>query len=400
MTKEAYLLLAEAKWQELEQLQSVGDFYNYEKRFAEIWVDLGRAVLESSIGEIPNDRRKKKVQTRFGRIDIANRHPFSIPVNGFQISPVMQELMVYTGQWDAYGKGVELLGKLAQVEVGSTQLYRVSNAYGGLLEPLMELAPAAKEVGENAVVYAEVDGSMILTEEGWQEVKVGRVFREEDCRESACEKRGNVIEQSEYAAYLGHYQGFTKRFDPLVRHYQYLGPLLVFLSDGATWIRNWVSEHYPNATQILDFMHVKEHLAALAEHAFPSAEKRKQWVSKQADLLCEGHFDNVLEAVLSFKFEHPKAQEEQRIQANYLRENKYRMQYKEYLEQGFFIGSGAIESAHRTVVQRRLKLSGQRWTKQGAANILNLRVTYMSNNWDRVTNLIKQYQPRQMAKAA
>ena len=66
MTKEAYLLLAEAKWQELEQLQSVGDFYNYEKRFAEIWVDLGRAVLESSIGEIPNDRRKKKSKPDLG----------------------------------------------------------------------------------------------------------------------------------------------------------------------------------------------------------------------------------------------------------------------------------------------------------------------------------------------
>ena len=60
MTKESYLVLAEAKWGELEQLKSIGDFYNYEKRFAEIWVELGRAVLESSIGEIPNDRRKKK----------------------------------------------------------------------------------------------------------------------------------------------------------------------------------------------------------------------------------------------------------------------------------------------------------------------------------------------------
>ena len=41
-------------------MQAIGDFYNYEKRFAEIWVELGHAVLESSIGEIPKDRRKKK----------------------------------------------------------------------------------------------------------------------------------------------------------------------------------------------------------------------------------------------------------------------------------------------------------------------------------------------------
>jgi hypothetical protein len=61
MTKEEYLRLAETKWPELEQLKAAGDFYAYEKRFAEIWFELGRAVLESSVSEIPADRRKKKV---------------------------------------------------------------------------------------------------------------------------------------------------------------------------------------------------------------------------------------------------------------------------------------------------------------------------------------------------
>jgi hypothetical protein len=60
MTKEHYLRLAESKWPELEQLKTAGDFYAYEKRFAEIWLELGRAVLESSVSEIPADRRKKR----------------------------------------------------------------------------------------------------------------------------------------------------------------------------------------------------------------------------------------------------------------------------------------------------------------------------------------------------
>lgn len=60
MTKEEYLLLAESKWSELASLQTAEDFYAYEKRFAEIWVELGRSVLESSLGEIPQDRRKKR----------------------------------------------------------------------------------------------------------------------------------------------------------------------------------------------------------------------------------------------------------------------------------------------------------------------------------------------------
>lgn len=60
MTKEDYLRLAEIKWPELEQLKAAGDFYAYEKRFAEIWIELGRAVLESSVSEVPTDRRKKR----------------------------------------------------------------------------------------------------------------------------------------------------------------------------------------------------------------------------------------------------------------------------------------------------------------------------------------------------
>ena len=60
MTKEEYLRMAESKWPELEELKAAGDFYAYEKRFSEIWVELGRAVLESSISVAVSDRRKKR----------------------------------------------------------------------------------------------------------------------------------------------------------------------------------------------------------------------------------------------------------------------------------------------------------------------------------------------------
>ena len=64
MTKEEYLHLAETKWPELAALKEAGDFYAYEKRFAELWMELGQAVLASSFGELPADRRKKKALKR------------------------------------------------------------------------------------------------------------------------------------------------------------------------------------------------------------------------------------------------------------------------------------------------------------------------------------------------
>jgi hypothetical protein len=59
--------------------------------------------------------------------------------------------------------------------------------------------------------------------------------------------------------------------------------------------------------------------------------------------------------------------------------NIERMDYKTYknIRVGL-IDAGAIESAHRTVVQKRMKQSGQRWSNKGAQNMLNLRVLSMN----------------------
>ena len=60
MTKTEYLALAESKWASLEALQSEENFYDYEKKFDKIMTDLGKVLLEQSLGEVPLDRRNKK----------------------------------------------------------------------------------------------------------------------------------------------------------------------------------------------------------------------------------------------------------------------------------------------------------------------------------------------------
>ena len=60
LTKEEYLALAEAKYQDLQELRSKATFYDYEKSFVGLWQDLGRQVVEKSLSDLPKDRRKKK----------------------------------------------------------------------------------------------------------------------------------------------------------------------------------------------------------------------------------------------------------------------------------------------------------------------------------------------------
>ena len=70
----------------LAQLQALATqpaFYDYEKSFEAIWMEPGRQVLERNVGPVPADRRKKKMTTRFGPIQIANSQAFSHHPNEF-----------------------------------------------------------------------------------------------------------------------------------------------------------------------------------------------------------------------------------------------------------------------------------------------------------------------------
>lgn len=60
MTKQEYLQAAEARYDELQRLNLINDFYNYELEFVKLWQDLGREVLEKNISTLPKDKRKKK----------------------------------------------------------------------------------------------------------------------------------------------------------------------------------------------------------------------------------------------------------------------------------------------------------------------------------------------------
>ena len=60
MNREEFIKLTSDKWPELEKLKAEGSFYEYEKRFEEIWLELGRQVLEKSISAPGKDHRVQK----------------------------------------------------------------------------------------------------------------------------------------------------------------------------------------------------------------------------------------------------------------------------------------------------------------------------------------------------
>ena len=298
---------------------------------------------------------------------------------------MMQELMVYAGQLDCYGRSHEVIKQFLQVEVNASQVYRVTDTYWEELGKTVNEEKTLAPIKQQETLYVQADGSMILTrEENWKEVKVGRLFNASDC--IRMNEKPGWIKQSQYVAHLGDHRCFIEQMDKLIESYGSLGERLVFISDGAPWIRNWMADTFPDAVSILDYYHATQYPYPFAESHFTDRQESLRWIEMQKKLLLNSKVTIVVDNIRKLAHGQPHA----RKVLEYFQANQNRMDYKKYLQIGCgIIGSGAIESAHRTVVQKRLKLSGQRWSKKGAQNMLNLKVTEMNRQWSKAVKLVK-----------
>jgi hypothetical protein len=292
----------------------------------------------------------------------------------------MQSLMVYAGVSDVYGESEAFFETFLRVSVSSSQVYRVTvDAGEALCEVALYEGKTYKASSEK--VYGMVDGSMIFTDDGWKEVKVGRVFSSQ-----ALVRQGSEttiprfeVQQSDYCACQDTNEVFKPKFESLLAHVS--AEQMVLINDGCTWIGQWLQNKYPKATHILDYYHAVEHLAQATQNVL----KPSDWLEKQKDLLKESKLDDVIDNILKMK-QLDKNVKDKLIQ--YYENNRYRMDYATYLAKGLCIGSGAIEATHRTLIQKRMKLSGQRWGT-GTDAMIKLRVAFKSNKQHIVNQLFR-----------
>lgn len=325
------------------------------------------------------------------------------------ISPLLQSLQLEFSAQQPFGRACDLLTTaLPRAQANSSQSQRLMQYLGGqaAVEEALLRPGFSCEAEQPATLYAMVDGGHLLTDRGYRETKVGRVFAGQHLKQTSNTTAGDPpsdgpqvecrmhLEHSDYLAHLGHYGDFTTRFDQLLRAHVGQAPTgskLVLISDGAEWIARWQQQTYPKAIMILDFYHAVEHLANFASRVFTSAKARTDWIEQQAHSLKQGKLDKVMLAVRTKSFNRRASIREQAAKLlAYYENNRYRMRYDEYLAQGLTIGSGAIESAISTLVQQRCKLVGQRWTADRVAAVLNMRALYQSGKQEHVLQIINQ----------
>jgi hypothetical protein len=242
---------------------------------------------------------------------------------------------------------------------------------------------------KDGVLYVQADGAALNTRtknnEGstWRENKLGMVFSSDNIRKTV-NKKGEIvckIEKKEYTSYIGSAQEFKKYlFACAIRNGYGQYKETVLLSDGATWIRTFGEELFPDAIQILDLFHLSENIYNYAKAIFKHDEtKYKPWAEDLIEKFKNGEKNEALHAIKTLK--NRKLPKGTVNLYTYIVNNINKINYKEYKDKGYYVGSGAIESGNKIVLQKRLKLAGMRWDDLSAQYLLSLRVKFESDLW-------------------
>lgn len=154
------------------------------------------------------------------------------------------------------------------------------------------------------------------------------------------------------------------------------------VGDGAPWIVAQVAEQFgERGHYLVDFYHVSEYLAAAGEAI--AKEQSRAWLKVQQERLKENRVGEVLAELASGREPAEVADAEAPVRRceRYLSDRQAYLDYQGARAAGLPIGSGEIESGHRTVVQARLKIGGAWWLMENAEKMLALRVMRANGEW-------------------
>lgn len=190
----------------------------------------------------------------------------------------------------------------------------------------------------------------------------------------------------------GTFQGPNHVMELLAFHLHRLGvsgaQSVAFISDGAPWIwdrltsvQQKVGLADEQTHRILDWCHAAHHVSLALEHLKLSDAARDEMFHRLRKHLRGGRVDRVIDE-LSQRATGKRPSNLVWREIAYLRKHAPHMAYKQLRDAGLPMGSGAIESAIRRVVNQRLKGNGITWLKENAEAMLVLRAAALTDRWE------------------
>jgi hypothetical protein len=346
--------------------------------------------------------RSKRLDTVLGPVTLrrayyhcAERHRALLPrdeelgVAGSSLSPGLARMIDRTGADTSFAKATGLLDELAGVTVGVKRVERVVEADGqaaaetnrttakAMLE--RRLSPLSPDPAVD-MLYLALDGtgvSMVPAatagREGkgadgqahTREAKLGCVFTQ-----TRLDAEGHPVRDAGSSSYVATLEPAAEFGRLIAAEARRRGSeeirQLVVLGDGAAWIWNLAWERFPEATQVVDLYHAREHVYDLARLLADGLEDtRSGWLAARLDDLDRGDVAALIAAARDVPLPSGVSAEDRERKLTYFDENACRMRYATFRELGMFVGSGTVETGCKTLVGQRLKCSGSAGTPQG-----------------------------------
>jgi len=319
-----------------------------------------------------------------------------------RLSPAVERLATLCGAVaDSFEKGTELLKETAGVVLGESTVQRTTEATGTRIAEHMHKGRSFggkaswdwfRDACGRTVGYIGIDATGVRQQgphgvcADGRMAYVGMIFNPLPDRERVFEglPKPGVSMKARYVSGLY----------PLAE----MGPLLrrqgaqvgldradvwVALTDGGAGLEDFVRLNFPRVEAvILDFYHAAEYLAKLATALHPTDEDAALTQTKSWSRLLRDEGGDVMIGVLeSWDWPNRKGLSAVRAEVlGYFRNQVDRMDYPRYEAAGWYIGSGAVESACKTVVGQRLKGSGMRWSGTGSHAVCHVRALYRSEH--------------------
>lgn len=317
-----------------------------------------------------------------------------------RLSPAVEQLTTSCGAVaDSFEKGAELLQETAGIRLSETTVQQTTEATGERIADLLTKGRAFggkqswswfRDAVGRSVGYIGIDATGVRQQglhgqrADGRMAYVGMIFNPLPDEERVFEGLPKPGESMRARYVSGLY--------PLAE----MGPLLrkqgaqvgldraevwVAISDGGAGLEDFLRENFPRVEAvILDFYHAAQYLAKLAAALHPGDEATalEQTTAWSRVLRDEG--GDVMIAVLE-AWDWPAVRGLAAVRSEvlgYFRNQVHRMDYPTYEANGWYIGSGAVESACKTVVGQRLKGSGMRWSEAGAHAVCHVRALYRS----------------------
>lgn len=383
--------------EEMKESVSEKDFYYHSYR---------PAVLLSAFGKVRFERRYYRYKNTKGRDEkgFANLDQ-KMGYSAGQVTPSLAELLALEGLSTPFEEATRKVNKYLLFQISDNTVRKETEAFGAIQEEIeKELITKSQDPSWRQKrqreektelkgrIYGSVDGFMAPLLEGWKEFKALAWYNVEEISQYTKRKHHSSVvgEQNNLQAENITYhcdklkpKGFGELFwatgcQRQVDFYEER----VFIGDGAKWIWDMVELYYPDATQILDWYHASQYLYKIADVAFKEGSNDYgNWIKKTKTLLWEGKISQLIEECDRFSSE-PTTSKKAHAAVTYYTNNKKRMNYAHYRKEGYFIGSGTIESGAKRIGELRLKEAGARWTRNGAVHTAKTRAAWLGNQWE------------------